>query len=249
MIGLAPGARRIDQAHGVAGDLLGDGDLAHELLDLEDGGAGQHARRLLGRRPGRARDDADLFVLRQVGHHDVEHEPIELRLGQRVGAFQLDRVLRREDEERPLERIRPAGGGHVVLLHRLEQRRLRLGRCPVDLVGQDDLGEDRPRHEAKRPMPRLFVEDLGAGDVGRHQVRRELDPLERQIEDLRDGLDQQRLGQSGHAGDQAMAAGEQRHQHLVDDFVLADDDLADLGENPRPPFGDAFGNLRDVRLR
>ena len=78
----------------------------------------------------------------------------------------------------------------------------------------------------------LLVEHFGAGDVGRHQVGRELDPLERQVEDLRDRLDQQRLGQAGHAGDQAVAAGEERHQHLVDDLVLADDDLADLGEDP-----------------
>ena len=72
----------------------------------------------------------------------------------------------------------------------------------------------------------IFVEDLGAGDVGGHQVGRELDALEAQIEDLRQRLDQQRLGQPGHAGDQAMAAAEQRHQHFIDDVVLPDDDLA-----------------------
>jgi hypothetical protein len=31
-----------------------------------------------------------------------------------------------------------------MLLHRLEQRRLRLGRRAVDFVGEDDVGEDRP---------------------------------------------------------------------------------------------------------
>ena len=35
--------------------------------------------------------------------HGVEHEAIELRLGQRIRAFELDRVLRREDVERLLE--------------------------------------------------------------------------------------------------------------------------------------------------
>ena len=44
----------------------------------------------------------------------------------------------------------------------------------------------------------------------------------------------------GHAGDQAMAAGEQRDQHLLDDFVLADDDLAELGENALAALGDFF---------
>ena len=45
---------------------------------------------------------------------------------------------------------------------------------------------------------------------------------------LRDGADQQRLGQAGHADQQAVAAAEQGHQQLLDDLVLADDDLADL---------------------
>jgi hypothetical protein len=53
---------------------------------------------------------------------------------------------------------------------------------------------------------------------------------ERQIEDLGERLDEQRLRQAGDAGDQAVASSEQRHQHLIDDLVLADDDLAQLGE-------------------
>ena len=36
----------------------------------------------------------------------------------------------------------------------------------------------------------------------------------------------------GHAGDQAVAAGEERDEHLLDDLVLPDDDFAQLGENP-----------------
>ena len=93
---------------------------------------------------------------------------------------------------------------------------------------------------------RLFVEHLGAGDVGRHQVGRELDALEREIQDLRERLDEQRLGQSRHAGDQAMAAGEDRDQHLIDHLVLADDDLADLGENAFATLCDPLGDRGDV---
>ncbi len=33
----------------------------------------------------------------------------------------------------------------------------------------------------------------------------------------------------GHADDQAVAADEQRQQHLMDDLLLADDQLAQLG--------------------
>jgi hypothetical protein len=42
---------------------------------------------------------------------------------------------------------------HLPLLHRLQQRRLRLGRRAVDLVGQQHVGEDRPLHEAELARP------------------------------------------------------------------------------------------------
>ena len=55
--------------------------------------------------------------------------------------------------------------------------------------------------------------------------------VELQLEHLRQRLDQQRLGQAGHADDQAVAADEQRQQHQLDDVVLADDELVQLGED------------------
>ena len=39
----------------------------------------------------------------------------------------------------------------------------------------------------------------------------------------------QRLGQARHADQQAMPAGEHRHQQLLDHLLLADDDLGQLG--------------------
>ena len=71
----------------------------------------------------------------------------------------------------------------------------------------------------------ILLDDVGAGDVGGHQVRRELDALEDQAERLREGADHQRLGRAGQAGDQAVAADEQRDQDLVEHLLLADDDL------------------------
>ena len=141
-----------------------------------------------------------------------------------------------------------AGRRDVVLLHRFEQRGLRLRRRPVDLVGEDDVREDRPLDELQPPVPLLFLEDLGAGDVGRHQVGRELNALEVEIEDVGERLDQQRLRQARHAGDQAVSAREQRDQHFFDDFVLADDDLAQLRENLLAAFGDAFGCGDDIHI-
>ena len=54
-------------------------------------------------------------------------------------------------------------------------------------------------------------------------------------------LDEQRLGKAWHAGDQAVAAAKQRHQHLVDHFVLADDHLAQFRQDLVAAAGDLFG--------
>ena len=125
-------------------------------------------RRTPSRRPARTRASAtsrDAVAGRQVGleaaehpvqdplldslvgitHQHLDHEAVELRLGQRVGALELDRVLRREDGEALGQRVRRAVHGHAALLHRLEQRRLGLGRRAVDLVAQHQVGEDRAR--------------------------------------------------------------------------------------------------------
>src|SRR5687768_18332645 len=51
------------------------------------------------------------------------HEPVELRLRERVRSLELDRVLRGEHEERLGELVRLALHRHAMFLHRLEHRR------------------------------------------------------------------------------------------------------------------------------
>ena len=74
----------------------------------------------------------------------------------------------------------------------------------------------------------ILLDHFGADDVGRHQVRRELDAVELQVDRLRERLDQQRLRQPGHAAQQAVAAGEERDEDFLDDRLLADDRAAEL---------------------
>ena len=107
-------------------------------------------QRVAGRRAG----DLDLLGFRRIIQLDQEHEPIELRLGQRIGPFLLDRVLRGQHQERRFESKRLADHRHLVLLHGFEHGRLRLRRGAVDLVGQHDVGEDRPVHELKLALAR-----------------------------------------------------------------------------------------------
>src|SRR3546814_9397809 len=82
----------------------------------------------------------------------LEEETVELRLGQRRDALLFDRILRREHGEARTQRVRLAINRHMPFLHRLEQRGLRLRRSAVNLVGEQQLGEDRPlgQSEARR---------------------------------------------------------------------------------------------------
>ena len=65
-----------------------------------------------------------LVVGLRVADPDPQHEAVELRLRQREGALQFDRVLGRQDEKRATERHRLALARDRPLLHGLQQRRL-----------------------------------------------------------------------------------------------------------------------------
>ena len=139
-----------------------------------------------------------------------------------------------------------AGDGDRLLLHRFEQGRLRLRRGAVDFVGEADLREDRALLELERAAAvGRFDDHVRAEDVGGHQVGRELDAREVQVERLGERADEQRLAEAGHAFEQAVAADEQAGEHAVDDVVVADDDAADLLADGFVAGGELFGLLFD----
>ena len=72
-------------------------------------------------------EDHDLVQQRRVAEPDPEHEPVQLRLGQREGALVLDRVLGGDDEERVGHRVGDAVDRRLPLLHALEQASWVLG--------------------------------------------------------------------------------------------------------------------------
>ena len=90
---------------------------------------------------------ADLGVPVRIADGKPGQEPVPLRFGQRVGALHLDGILGGQHQERPGQPIAGAVDGDLPLLHALQQGGLRLGRGPVDLVGDHDVGEDRARPE------------------------------------------------------------------------------------------------------
>src|SRR5438094_2660324 len=166
----------------------------------------------------------DRLLLRRLGiaHDRLEQEAIELGLGKRVGPLVLDRVLRRDDEERPRQGPRVAFERDLLLLHRLEERGLRLRRCAVHLVGEDDVREDRTFLDAE--VARRDLVDGGADDVARHQVGRELDPLERAADEPRDRAREEGLRGTGHALDEQMPAEKERDEREAGGLVLPDHD-------------------------
>ncbi|CDK39230.1 hypothetical protein BN903_4 [Halorubrum sp. AJ67] len=96
--------------------------------------------------------------------------------------------------------------GHLSLLHRLQQRGLRLRRGAIDLVGEDDVREDRSRREREGAV--ALVEHVGPGHVGGEEVGGELDPRELQAERGRERARREGLSGPGHVFEEDVAAGE-----------------------------------------
>ena len=119
-------------------------------------------------------------------------------------------------------RVSPSDGD-LVLLHRLEQRALRLRRGAVHLVGEDHLGEDRPGVELEAAAVALV--DRHADDVGGQHVAGELDALEMQAERAREHVRERGLADAGQVLDQQVAAREQAGQRQPHLRFLAEDDL------------------------
>jgi hypothetical protein len=98
-----------------------------------------------------------------------------------------------------------AGDGDVMLLHGLQQRRLGARAGAVDLVAISSCAKDRAAHEAEGAAAvGRFLQDLRAQDVGRHQVRRELNAAGAEPEHRAHRVDKLGLRQTRDADQQAV---------------------------------------------
>ena len=109
-----------------------------------------------------------------------------------------------------------------LFLHGFEQGSLGFRGGAVDFVGKDDIGKDRALDKLELAV---FVEYLGASDVGGHEVGGELDTAEREAEGFRKGVYHQRLGQTRNADKQAVPTREDRKQEAVHGLVLTHNHL------------------------
>ena len=207
------------EVHRVHGDRgVGDVGRAHHRLEV----VGVHRALALGL------EDHELGLAVRVAHRDPHQEPVELRLGQGIGALELDGVLGRDHHERPRQAVGVGVDGDLALLHRLEQRRLGLRRGAVDLVGEHDVGE----HPAGPELELVggAVPDRHAGDVGRQEVGGELDALAGAADRAGDRLGQRGLADARDVLDEEVPLGQHAHEGEVDGVALALDHSFDIGE-------------------
>src|SRR5579862_9017233 len=135
-------ARAREQGLYVIEQLVGDEYLAHLGLQREHLGRRQHRRRRLQQiAPLALYQYAPLRGSIRIAEHDAHQEAIELRLGQSEGSELFVRVLRRDHKKRIGQRVAEALDADLPLLHRLEQRALRLRAGAVDLIGEQQLRE------------------------------------------------------------------------------------------------------------
>ncbi len=188
-------------------------------------------------------EDLELVLELRVAERGAQEEAVELCLGQREGSLVLDRVLRGEQEERVRQLPRDAVDRDLTLGHRLEQCRLRLRRRPVDLVDEDDVGEDRPGPELEVPRP--LIEDRKARHVRRLEIGRALDPLrDRTVDAAGDRTREHGLGRPRHVLEQHVTVARERGQDELDLAALAVDDRRDVVDEPvgdRPRALEALG--------
>ena len=115
-----------------------------------------------------------MFACR-VANFDPKQESVELRFRQSIDALLFDRILSGHDHERPGQPQSVSFNRDLLFLHGFQQGGLSSGGSAVQFVRKQQLAEDWPF--AEHELARLTIEDLRPDDVGREQVRCELNSL------------------------------------------------------------------------
>ena len=120
-----------------------------------------------------------------------------------------------------------------MLLHRLEHRRLGLGRSAVDLVGEQQIGEDRARLKYELFFARSgLLKHRAAEDVARQQIGRELDPFEIEHHQFAERLDERGLADAGKPLKEDVPAAQNTDEQQPVEPVLAEQDPIQLVDDP-----------------
>jgi hypothetical protein len=128
--------------------------------------------------------------------------------------------LCRHHHEQIRQLVGHATDGNLAFRHRFEQGRLHLGRRTVDLVGQHQIMEQRSGLKMERTVLRTI--DLGAGQIGRQQVRGKLNAVKIALDGPAQHVDRPSLGKAGRTFHENVPIREQRDQHPLDQSILSD---------------------------
>ena len=124
--GRAPGGT--GQLHDVTLQFFTQAHLPHRRLEGEQVCGGDARVEIFQRMVvGLRRKNGHLVFRRHVAEGELQGEAVHLRLGQRVGAAELDRVLSSDDKKQVGQAPPLAIDAHLAFAHRLEQRRLGAG--------------------------------------------------------------------------------------------------------------------------
>ena len=94
----------------------------------------------------------------------------------------------------------------------------------------------------------MLLDDLCAGNVGRHQVGRKLNATEGDPDRAGHGRHEQCLGESRHAHQKRVVVAEDALECEVDEFVLPHDYLVDLMPHPIDQFAKLGGDTGADRV-
>jgi len=169
-----------------------------------------------------------LGCLIRIAHFDAHQETVELRLRQRESPDLVIGVLRGNHEEGVRQGARFPFTSDLVFLHGLQERALGFRRGAVDLVNQNDLGENRPGMELE--AARVAVVYRHANDVRRQHVGGALDAVKVQTEQLGQHMSQDRLANARHVFDEQMATCQQADQGKADLPLFAQHNAAGLAD-------------------
>ena len=157
---------------------------------------------------------------------NLEHETVDLGLGQRVGTLLLDGVLGGHHEEGLGELEGLVTDGHLALLHGLEEGGLHLGRRTVDLVGQYEVGEHRALLDLE--LLALLAVDHSTDKVGGEQVGGKLDTAELSVHTRGQSIDGKGLGQTGNTFEKDVPVGQKADKQILHQMLLSYDHLRHL---------------------
>ncbi len=167
----------------------------------------------------------------RVIDQDLEHEPIDLRLRQRVRPLVIYGILSRKHEERIREPVRCVADRDLPFLHGFEKGALYLGGRSIDLIRKENVCEHgtTPNDElAGRTLVHKRPDEIRGQEIGR-----ELDARKRHTNGFGECSGGKSLCEAGHTLEQHMSASQEADEQPLDESFLTDDPFADLSTEPK----------------